>query len=261
VKSGNRNKESITFIPANTTKEPKMKLHICENEKELGLQAGALAWNLMAAARSPLLCPASGDSPTATYRELVRRAKAGPAPDWRLVSLDEWVGLDGSDPGSCRHYIDQELLRPLAIPSDHFFFFNGKAYRPQKECHAAESFIRGEGGIHLGILGVGMNGHAGFNEPGIDPGLGAHVARLDATTVSVGQKYFSEKKELSQGYTLGLSIIMAARHLMIIASGEKKAPIMKAVLQGPASNQVPASLLRDHPEAHFFLDRAAAGLL
>jgi galactosamine-6-phosphate isomerase len=103
-----------------------------------------------------------------------------------------------------------------------------------------------------------MNGHIGMNEPGTPAAMRTHVSTLDATTQKVGQKYFNEQQQLTQGITLGLQTIMEARHLILLVSGEHKAAIVRRVLQEESSEQLPASLLRHHPQLHVYLDKAAA---
>src|SRR4030095_9838320 len=90
---------------------------------------------------------------------------SGKTPEWYFVGLDEWIGMDGADQGSCRHFFDEQLFGPLQVPEYRISFFNGKSSQPEKECAKAEDFILARGGIDVAVLGVGMNGHLGFNEP------------------------------------------------------------------------------------------------
>ena len=108
------------------------------------------------------------------------------------------------------------------------------------------------------ILGIGMNGHLGFNEPGSDPDSYAHIVELDEITKKVGQKYFSQETLLTSGITLGLRHIMESRRVILMANGVKKAEIVKQAMEGNISNHVPASLIREHHNAAIYLDEDAA---
>lgn len=207
-----------------------------------------------------LFCPASGDTPSGLYSELVRRQQNGSidTAQWLFVGLDEWSGMNGEDQGSCRFYLDRQLFRPLHVPEDRIRFFDGRAKNPQEECRLVEQFIDRHGGIDVLVLGLGMNGHVGMNEPGVDPDLLSHVAELDAVTKQVGQKYFTSEKELIQGLTLGIASILRARRIILMVNGEKKSSIVQRVVQGDVTPDVPASLLRDHPGFSIILDENAA---
>lgn len=219
--------------------------------------------NYLRLATHPLFCPASGDTPAGLYNELVRRQQNGSidTDQWFFVGLDEWAGMNGADQGSCRFYLDRQLFGPLHVPEDRIRFFDGRAKNPQEECGLVEQFIDRREGIDVVVLGLGMNGHVGMNEPGVDPDLLSHVAELDAVTKQVGQKYFTSEKELTQGLTLGITTILRARRIILMVNGEKKSSIVQRVVQGDVTQYVPASLLRNHPGFSIFLDETAASKL
>ena len=212
---------------------------------------------------SPLLCPASGDTPAGVYKELVQKIQQEKKDisNWKFVGLDEWVGMDGADEGSCRYYLNQQLFSPLNVPEERICFFDGRNAEPQAECGKVDEFIQRSGGIDVAIVGLGINGHIGMNEPGTDPSLRSHVSTLDPVTQKVGQKYFSKKQELDYGLTLGMASIMDARYIMLLVSGKHKAEIVHTVLEEEKTNKVPGSLLRDHPNLRVYLDQDAASLL
>ena len=117
------------------------------------------------------------------------------------------------------------------------------------------------GGIDLMLVGIGMNGHVGFNEPGVSLRLKSHVVELDEVTQKVGQKYFTQEMILKQGVTLGLKNLEEAKTLLLLASGSKKAEIIRKTLEEEVNEKVPASFVRKHPDSHVFLDTGAASLL
>src|SRR5688500_7238055 len=173
---------------------------------------------------SKLICPASGDTPSGLFKELVercRRQKIDPA-DWKFISLDEWAGMNGDTVGSCRDYLDRQLFQPLAIKEEHIFFFNGKQ-ELEPQCRQAEAFITSHNGIEVCLLGLGLNGHVGMNEPGTPRNSGAHVAAIAEETQKTGQKYFPGEQSLTHGITLGIASISDAAHIMLLVSGKKKA--------------------------------------
>jgi 6-phosphogluconolactonase/glucosamine-6-phosphate isomerase/deaminase len=150
------------------------------------------------------------------------------------------------------------LFYPLQIAEDHICVFDGKAKDPDGECERIENFIQHQGGIDVAIVGLGMNGHVGMNEPGTKPSLRSHVVDLDPVTQQVGQKYFKEQKQLIKGITLGLGTLMDAKHVILLVNGKHKAPIVQQVLKGEISEQLPASLLRRHHDLRVYLDKDAA---
>lgn len=207
-----------------------------------------------------LLCLPAGDSPAGTYKYLIRYAKTGHV-DFsrcRFVGLDEWVGLGRNDSGSCSHFIYHHFFEPLRIDARSICFFDACALDLKEECRRVDRFIFEHGSIDLILLGIGMNGHVGFNEPGVDPGLYSHVTELHPVTRHVGQKYFSKQPQLEKGITLGMRHIMRARSTVLIANAVTKAAIVKKVVEDPPTAMIPASLLQTHRNSILFLDKEAA---
>jgi len=240
-----------------------MQVIVCSSYEELSQQVAEDLIQSMSSRSHPLVCAASGDSPAGLYRNLVARVhrKELDISDWSFLGLDEWVGLNGSDEGSCRYHLDKDLFGPLQVPPEKLFFFDGRKADLDAECRQAESFITGHGGIDATILGLGLNGHVGMNEPGTSVSTRCHVTVLDPITAQTGQKYFKEARTLSEGITLGLGTILDSRNIFLVVSGAKKASIVKTVLEGEMSEKVPASLLREHPGVRVYLDSEAASLL
>jgi len=178
--------------------------------------------------------------------------------NWLFLGLDEWVGMNAADEGSCRHHLDLELLGPLQIPEGRICFFDGRASDLEAECQRIEKFINDHGGIDVAVLGLGMNGHIGMNEPGVSVNTRSHVIDLHPTTKAVGQKYFKEEKELAQGITLGVTTLLDANNLIVVISGKHKADIAQKIIEEEISENLPATLLRNHPALKIYLDSDAA---
>ncbi len=240
-----------------------MKLSISQDFAALSRKAADDLVAILKTKQKPLLCVASGDSPSGIYQNLVLRAQAGQLDlsEWLFLGLDEWVGLNGADEGSCRYHLNKQFFFPLRVPEHHICFFDGRASDLNQQCTQTESFIASHGGIELAILGLGLNGHVGMNEPGTSASSRSHVTALDPLTTQTGQKYFTEKQSLNDGITLGLGTLAQARNIFLVVSGPKKADIIKKVLEAEITDQVPASLLRNHPGLHLYLDNEAARLL
>ncbi len=240
-----------------------MEIFIADNYEDMSRKVADDILQFMQERDRPVISPASGESPAGLYREIVKRFqnKEINVLNWQFVSLDEWVGMNGSDEGSCLFRLNRELFQPLQLSQDQICFFDGKAQDLEAECERIEHFIQEHRGIDVAVVGVGMNGHVGFNEPSTKSSLRSHVTDLDTVTQQVGQKYFKGQKQLTKGITLGLATLMEARYIILLISGRHKAAIAQKVLKGPISEQVPASLLRQHNGLRVYLDReAAAGL-
>ena len=213
--------------------------------------------------KNPLLCPATGHTTIGLYKELVIQClqQKPLAKEWYYVGLDEWRGLNENDEGSCKQSLNDQLFRPLDAAADNICFFDGRAMDLSFECSRIEQFIKQHGAIDLSVLGLGLNGHVGMNEPGSSRFERSHVAALDAQTQEVSQKYFSDKKLVSQGITLGLGTLLDSKHIFLIVTGKHKAEIIKNVIEGDISEAIPASLLRNHKDFTIYLDADAASLL
>jgi glucosamine-6-phosphate isomerase len=212
---------------------------------------------------NPLVCAASGDSPKGLYKQLTAtvEAKTLDVSNWHFLSLDEWAGMNGDDEGSCRFHLNNQLFEPLQVPLNQITFFDGRAADPEAECRRIEDSINKHGPIEVAIVGLGLNGHVGMNEPGTPAHLHSHVADIAETTQQVGQKYFKEGRPITHGLTLGIENLMEAKQVMLLVSGEKKASIVQKILTSGISEELPATLLRNHPGLSIYLDKAAASLI
>jgi glucosamine-6-phosphate isomerase len=209
-------------------------------------------------ARKPdaTLCLASGETPIETFRQLVMLSRAGATDLSRctFVGLDEWVGFGPADDGSCAFYLYRDLFHPLAIRPEQIHYFDAKAADLQAECARIDAVLAERGGLDFMLVGIGMNGHIALNEPGTPFTLRCHVADLAETTKQVGQKYFQTETALSQGITLGLQHFTDAHEVMLMASGPRKAAILRQALTGPVTTDCPASIVQTHPNALVWTD-------
>lgn len=240
-----------------------MKLFISDSYETMSKKAAEDLKNIIQTFANPLICTASGDSPKGLYKELVDLVKKDQLDISKsyFLGLDEWVGMYGNDEGSCRYYLNKQLFNPLQVNENKICFFNGRAKDLESECDRVEKFINKNNGIDVAIVGLGQNGHVGMNEPGTSSSLHSHVADIATETQQIGQKYFKEKKLITKGLTLGIANLMEAKNVILLVSGNKKAAIVKRILEEEISEQLPASFLRLHKNFIIYLDAEAASLL
>ncbi|WP_221390598.1 glucosamine-6-phosphate deaminase [Dyadobacter sp. NIV53] len=210
-----------------------------------------------------VICLPSGSTPLGLFQELVAAHISGETDFTKctFIGLDEWIGLGANDDGSCRDLLDKDFLLPIGFREDQITFFDGLAKDPQTECERVNDAIAKAGGLDLIILGVGMNGHLALNEPGTAFDTYAHVSELDTITKEVGQKYFNQATELKLGITVGIRHILEAKKAILIASGKAKAPVIQRALSLPVTTDFPASILQEHSDSEFILDKEAGELL
>jgi len=178
-----------------------------------------------------------------------------------VIGLDEWVGIPATSEGSCRYIVEENLLKPLNVESAHYTFFDSMTDDLQGECARVDRLIFEKGGVDFIIVGVGLNGHIGLNEPGTSFDLYCHVSKLAEITISTGQKYFNQSTELTQGITIGLKHLLEAKIAIMIATGERKAEIIREVVFQDPNINLPATVFKKHINGHIWIDKAAASLL
>ena len=240
-----------------------MQLKIYANDHALADAASDMIIAAVATKPTALLCFATGDSPKLTYQLVVQKAESQNIDFTKcfIIGLDEWMNIEPGNSGTCHYFLHQYLLDPLGIHSSRVHLFDGLTKDEQRECEKMNQLIKDLGGIDLMVVGVGMNGHIGFNEPGTAENSETHVAVLDDTTRTVGKKYFQTAVPITRGITLGLKQVMEARTVLMIANGKKKAPVIRRLLEEPITVELPASLIRRHSGSILAIDEEAASEL
>ncbi|MDO5864367.1 MULTISPECIES: glucosamine-6-phosphate deaminase [Paenarthrobacter] len=203
---------------------------------------------------------ATGSSPLPLYQALRRHVLSGL--DMRRVSgfaLDEYVGISASDERSYTATIQREVTGPLALDPELVHVPEGGAQDPQQAAVRYEASIKSAGGIDVQILGIGSDGHLGFNEPGSSLASRTRIKTLSQRTREDNARFFATPEEVPRHcITQGLGTIMDARHLLLFAGGRAKAAAIAAALEGPVSSRCPASVIQMHPSATVYVDTAAA---
>jgi glucosamine-6-phosphate isomerase len=237
-----------------------MEIRICGDYEDMSVQVAEFIADYVNRKPEAVLCFPAGETPGGTFRRLIEFVRDGRLDLSRctFIGLDEWVGMDRFDDGSCKGFMYDKLFTPLSIPESNIYFFDACSEDLERECERMNRIIAAKGGIDLLYVGLGMNGHIGLNEPGSDLNSYSHVVELDAVTKTVGQKYFTEKTSLDKGITLGMKHLLEAETALLAVSGAKKAAIVKEVVRGGATNRVPGSILQMHANGYLYLDRGAA---
>jgi len=209
-----------------------------------------------------LLCAATGHSPTRTYELLAASliATRAPADRLRLLQLDEWLDLPSDHPATCRAHLRKLLIQPLGIDAARFVSFASDAAAPESECNRIEARLRANGAIDVCVLGLGINGHLGFNEPADELTADCHVARLTAETRSHPMLVGSGGRP-ERGLTLGMRGILTARSILLLVFGAAKAAQLARLLTDGLSTRFPGSFLTLHPRVVCVCDEAAAAQL
>ena len=194
---------------------------------------------------------ATGSSPLGTYAKLAEKCDAGEVSfaEVTSVNLDEYVGLDGTSDQSYRYFMDHNLFCNINIDDENTYVPNGCAEDLKAEGEAYDAFIKELGGIDLQLLGIGLDGHIGFNEPDDHFVAETHEVVLDESTIEANARFFASKDDVpTKAITMGMASIMQAKKILLIANGAKKKDILDKAFFGPITPFVPASILQLHPD-------------
>lgn len=203
---------------------------------------------------------ATGSTPVGTYAQLVEWYKKGDLDFSRVstVNLDEYRGLTHSDPQSYYYFMQENLFQHVNIREEATFVPDGTNLDAEAACAKHEEIIRSLGGIDLQLLGLGNNGHIGFNEPGAAFEKETHCVDLTQSTIEANSRFFDSIDQVpTQAYTMGIRTIMQAKRILVVANGEAKADAVAKAFWGPVTPEVPGSILQMHPNVTLVADEAA----
>lgn len=206
---------------------------------------------------------ATGSTPLALYMELARAYQRSELSFSQATSfnLDEYVGLEENNPQSYRYFMNQNLFSKIDIPLEHTNVPSGETTSTAK-ADKYEALIQAAGGIDLQLLGIGQNGHIGFNEPGTPFGSTTHLVHLSESTRRANARFFASVDEVpTDAVSMGIKTVMNARAILLFAQGDIKANIIREAIYGPVTEAVPASVLQLHPNVTLYLDAEAAKYL
>ena len=203
---------------------------------------------------------ATGSSPVGTYKQLIEWYNKGDLDfsEVTSVNLDEYKGLPRENEQSYYYFMHDNLFDHVNINQERTFLPNGMEPDSEKECARYDQVIRATGGVDLQLLGLGHNGHIGFNEPGEAFEKGTHCVDLTERTIEANKRFFDSIDDVpKQAYTMGIKNIMMARKILLVVSGESKREALQKTLYGPVTPQHPASILQMHPDVTIVADEAA----
>lgn len=242
-----------------------MEVVIAGDADEVAVVAAGAVERLLSTTEQPVLGLATGGTPIPTYRRLIQRHREGRLSfaNSRAFLLDEYVGLPPGHPEAYRAFIERELTSQVDLGADALFGPDGNHSDPLEAAADYERRIVASGGIDLQILGIGGDGHIGFNEPVSSLGSRTRLKTLTAATRHDNARFFGGEVDAVPRHVLtqGIGTILEARHLVLIATGAAKATPVARSVEGPLTAMVPASALQLHPHATVIVDEAAAGAL
>jgi glucosamine-6-phosphate deaminase len=238
-------------------KNGNMSVIIAEDYDALSAAAADIIETQIRVKAESVLGMATGSTPVGTYKELVAKR-----PDFSKVlcfNLDEYYPIKACNNQSYSYFMKQNLFNHVNINLNNVHIPSGEADDPVLECLRYEDMIRDAGGIDLQLLGLGLNGHIGFNEPDTFFPKTTHFAPLAESTIAANARFFDSADEVPKhAITMGIGTIFAAKHILLLISGKAKADIAEAVIQGDITPQVPGSVLQLHKAVTVILDREAA---
>ncbi|OUN23443.1 glucosamine-6-phosphate deaminase [Pseudoflavonifractor sp. An85] len=241
-----------------------MRFISCADYTAMSRQAANLISAQVIVKPNCVLGLATGSTPIGTYKQLIEWYNKGDLSfaQVRSVNLDEYKGLSGDHDQSYRYFMQNNLFNHVDIDVANTSVPNGKAEDADAECAAYDAHIRELGGIDLQLLGMGHNGHIGFNEPADEFVGPTHVVELAQSTIDANKRFFASEADVPrQALTMGMAAILQARSVVVVVSGEDKAEIVHKAFFGPITPRVPASLLQLHPNVTVVGDEAAFSVL
>lgn len=240
-----------------------MEYRIFESTDELALACADIFTALLKEKPNAVLGLATGASPVKTYKELIRRYEAGEISFAGVTTfnLDEYCDLPKDDKNSYYTFMHKNLFDHVDIKEENTHLMDGNAADPEAEAAAFDAMIEQAGGVDIQLLGVGRNGHIGFNEPADHFTEGSFKVKLNDSTIEANSIYFDENPMPRYALTMGIGTIMKAGKIVLIATGKKKAEAIRSAIKGEVTPRCPVSVLQNHPDALLLLDREAASLL
>lgn len=240
-----------------------MEIKIYENAAEIGVAAAELYKELINSNPNAVLGLATGATPVPTYQKLIELYNNGEISFKGITTfnLDEYCDLDKHDKNSYYTFMHENLFNHVDIKEENVNFLDGNAEDCDAESKRYAAAIKAAGGIDLQLLGIGTNGHIAFNEPADKFTDEAFKVTLTQSTIDSNQQYFGDVPMPRYAMTMGIGSIMRSKKILLIATGEKKAKAIKAMVSGEVMPQIPCSILNEHSDVIIMLDKAAASLL
>ena len=235
-----------------------------DSYENLSRMAAGIICATVASKPNAVLGLATGSSPLGTYQEMIASNKRGDVDFSNVtsVNLDEYAGLDGDHEQSYRYFMNTNLFSQINIKMENTYVPNGCAKDLAQEGKEYDAFIKQLGGIDVQLLGIGLDGHIGFNEPDDAFTAETHEVVLDPSTIEANARFFENEAEVPRtAITMGIMSIMQAKKIILIANGKNKKDIVEKAVYGPITPKVPASILQLHPDVTVVGDEEAVALI
>lgn len=237
-----------------------MELTIVDDYEILSRAAAETVAALVAERSDASLVVPTGNTPVGMYRELAARHDRGELDlsNVRVFQLDEYLGVQPDDPRSLYRWMREAFLEPCRIPDEHVIRLRADLPDPEAQCEVYDRCVRERGGYSLAVLGLGPNGHLGFNEPPVSDDAPTRLVDLSPESIRSNAAYWGDAERVPrQALTAGMRELLAAAHVVLLVSGENKHDILRRTVDGPVGPDVPASYLQVHPWTRVIADRAA----
>lgn len=237
-----------------------MRIIRAKDYEDMSRKAANIISSVMTLKPDCVLGLATGSSPVGTYKHLIRRYENGDLDFSRVtsVNLDEYKGLDRENSQSYYYFMRENLFSHVNIRMENTYIPDGTEADSEKACGAYNEILHNVGSVDLQLLGIGHDGHIGFNEPADTFAKETHCVDLTDMTIEANARFFASRDEVpTQAYTMGIQTIMSARKVLMVASGADKAKIIREAFFGPVTPKVPASILQFHPNFILVADEAA----
>jgi len=232
-----------------------MKIQYCTDYEEVSQAAFDSFYNALKQDSKLSICVATGQSPTGVYERMAKNHQDEPEryTALQVVQLDEWFGLSSDDPSSCEYYIQNKIILPLNITEDRYLSFKNDAVAPEAECIRVQKELDICEPLDVCILGLGKNGHLGFNEPAATLSDVCHMSRLSETSVQHSMtKTMTNKPQY--GLTVGMADILRSKKIILLVTGLGKEDILAQLLTQKITSQLPASFLWNHSNVECYID-------
>lgn len=239
-----------------------MKIVKVKDYEEMSRKAAEIVAERMNAIENPVIGLATGSTPEGMYEILIDKYNKGEIDfaNTTTFNLDEYVGITDDDPNSYHYFMDKHLFNHVNIPKEKTHVPSGMADDLDRECREYEEAIKAAGNIDLQLLGIGNNGHIGFNEPGTPVDSRTHIIGLKEETIQANARFFDSIDEVpTKAITMGIGTILDSKEILMIISGKNKRDAVTSLLKGTISEDIPASALHNHPNATVIIDEAAWG--
>lgn len=241
-----------------------MRIIVAANYDEMSRKAADIVASQIILKPESVVGLATGGTPVGFYRELIKIHKDGKFSfkEVKTFNLDEYYGLDKDNTQSYHYYMMDNLFKHIDMNIENVNIPSGTAKDIEIECKAYEAKIKSAGGIDIQVLGIGTNGHIGFNEPDVKFEAITHLVKLDEETIEANSRFFNSIEEVPKSaISMGIKTIMHAKKIVLLASGSEKAKVIERMMNGDITPDLPASILQLHPDVTLILDKDAASEL